>query len=120
MSKINRFEDLDCWKNARILVKIIYQQKDSFKNDWSTKDQFQRAGLSVMNNIAEGFTRLSVKEKIRFLGIAQSSAAEVKSMLYVLDDLDYFSPSILKNLHKQVDVTRYQILGFIKYLNGKK
>ena len=120
MSKIERFEDLNCWKNARILVKEIYQQKDRFKNDWSTRDQFQRAGISVMNNIAEGFTRFSAKEKIRFLEIAQSSAAEVKSMLYLLEDLKYFSPQVLENLHKQVDTTRYQILGFIKYLNKSR
>ncbi len=120
MSKIERFEDLQCWQNARILVKTIFEKRKHFENDWSTRDQFQRAGLSIMNNIAEGFTWFSTKEKIRFLEIAQSSAAEVKSMLYLLSDLKYLSPLELENMHKQVDTTRHQILGFIRYLNGRK
>jgi four helix bundle protein len=55
------------------------------------KDQLRRAALSVMNNVAEGFARFSPKEFILFLNYAFSSAAEVKSILYVCEDLTYLS-----------------------------
>ena len=74
----------------------------------------------LLNNIAEGFTRLSIKEKIRFFEIAQSSAAEVKSMLYLFEDLAFIPNLELKILHTQIDTTRRQILGFIRYLNTCK
>jgi len=73
MAKIERFEDLECWKAARELVNFVYEVSETgkLKRDFDTKSQFRRAALSVMNNIAEGFTRLSPKEFMRFLDIAR-------------------------------------------------
>jgi len=71
-----------------------------------------------MNNIAEGFARYNIKEFIRFLDFSQSSSSEVKSMLYVLQDLDYLSSSQIENLHSLVDKTRHKTLALIKYLKS--
>jgi four helix bundle protein len=81
--KINRFEDLDCWQEARELVKKVYEvTKDGdFKRDFRLAGQIQSAAASVMANIAEGFIRRSDKEFVQFLFIAMSSAAEVQSHL---------------------------------------
>lgn len=119
MSTINRFEDLDCWKAARILVKEIYLISSSGKlsRDFGLRDQFRRSALSTMNNIAEGFGRNHTKDMIRFLDISQSSAAEIKSMLYVLEDLDFLEKKKIEILHQNVDDVRKLTLGFIKYLN---
>jgi four helix bundle protein len=70
MKTVKQFEDLRCWQNARQLAITIYLL-DSCKlaRDFSTRDQFRKAALSVMNNIAEGFTRFSAKEMIRFFEI---------------------------------------------------
>ena len=89
--KITRFEDLECWQQARKLTRLIYQgTKDNrFKRDLRLSRQIQAAATSVMANIAEGFVRHSDKEFIQFLFIAMSSSAEVQSHLYVALDQSY-------------------------------
>lgn len=119
--KAKRFEDLFCWQAARRLVKLIYlacKEKELYR-DFDTKSQLKRAALSVMNNIAEGFARFSEKEFKRFLDIAQSSASEVKSMLYVLEDLEYLEVKKINEIHAQVDEARNLTLGLIRYLDTK-
>ncbi len=118
MKKVNSFENLECWKQARCLTKEIYllSNEGDLSTDYNTKNQIRRAALSSMNNIAEGFARFSKKEFIRFLDISQSSAAEVKSMLYLLTDLNYVEDEKLTDLHLQIDKTRKLTRGLIKYL----
>jgi len=122
MGTIKRFEDLECWKRARLLVKIVYTHSRTgrLSRDFGTRDQLCRATLSIMNNIAEGFARPSTKEFIRFLSIAESSASEVKSMCYVLEDLEYLEGPDIQQLHEEIDTTRKMIKSFIAYLNKYK
>ena len=122
MAKIEKFEDLDCWNAARQLVKLVYDVGETGKlsKDFETRSQIKRAALSSMNNIAEGFSRYSRKEFIWYLNISQSSASEVKSMLYVMEDLNYETKDKPQNIHDQIDKTRNLILAFIKYLNKPK
>lgn len=87
--------------------------------DWDTRSQLRRAAVSTMNNIAEGFARYHQKDFIRFLEISQSSAAEVKSMLYLLEDITYFDNKTLQELHQKTDNLRKLTLGLIRYLNEK-
>ena len=72
MPKIEKFEDIGVWKIARELVNDVYKitQTVPFSRDWGLKDQLQRASVSIMLNIAEGYERGSNKEFIRFLFIA--------------------------------------------------
>ncbi|MDN5203157.1 four helix bundle protein [Fulvivirgaceae bacterium BMA10] len=119
MGKIERFEDLECWKSARELVKTIFVLSDTGKlnQDFETSRQLRRASLSIMNNIAEGFGRLSNKDFRRFLDIAVGSAFEVKSIIYVLEDLKYISNEEIQELHNKVNKTINQTIGLIRYLN---
>lgn len=121
MAKIERFEDLNCWKAARVLVREIYAicEEGKFLKDFDTKSQLKRAALSIMNNIAEGFGRFSDKEFVRFLNIAQSSALEVKSILYVTLDAGYLTEVKFNELQKLTDDSRNQVLGLIRYLTNK-
>ncbi len=121
MSKVNRFEDLKCWQAARELVNLVYElsEQGKFKKDWDTKSQYRRAALSVMNNIAEGFMRYSNNEFIRFLNFAQSSAGEVKSMTYILEDQNYLPFEDIKKLHEKADKAINLTLGMIRYLKSK-
>jgi four helix bundle protein len=90
MGTIERFEDLIVWQKAKELTIMVYEK---FKNnrDFGFRDQIQRASLSIMNNIAEGFERKGNKEYSRFLYISKGSAAEVRSMLHIAQDLNYLS-----------------------------
>lgn len=118
MDPIKRFEDLECWKAARLLVKAVYEcsQTGELSKDWDTKSQIKRAALSVMNNIAEGFGRFGEKDSLRFYDIAKASAYEVKSMLYVLEDVGYLPNDQLSQLRKLTDSTLNLTLGWIRYL----
>ena len=78
--KIERFEDLKVWKYLRTLVTDIYKLTSDipFAKDFGLKDQIQRASVSIMNNIAEGFERDNNKEFVRFLIYSKGSAGEVR------------------------------------------
>ena len=92
MSKVTQFEDLRIWQEARELVKLIYHSINSDlagSKDWGFRNQIQTAVVSIMNNIAEGFERGSDKDFARFLDIAKASCGEVRSMLYLAEDLNY-------------------------------
>jgi four helix bundle protein len=122
VAKIEKFEDLKCWQAARQLVKMVYVgcEEGKFVRDFDTKSQMRRAALSTMNNIAEGFGRGSDKEFIRFLEIAQSSAMEVKSITYVLIDLNYLPEDKIIEISKKAEETKSITLGLIRYLRNKK
>lgn len=88
MNRVECFEDLRIWQDARVLVRNIYSDMKA-NRDYGFRDQIQRAGISVMNNVAEGFERNSDLEFARFLNIAKGSAGEVRSMYYAAEDLRY-------------------------------
>ena len=118
--KIISFEDLDCWKEARILVRKIYDatREGSFKKDMRLTGQIQAAATSCMANIAEGFIRRSDKEFIQFLYISMSSSAEVRSHLYVALDQQYISQVQFDEIYDQADKTGRMISNLIKYLRN--
>ena len=122
MAKIERFEDLDCRKAARILVNFVYDlcEREPLSKDYLTKDQIKRASLSTMNNPAEGFGRFSDKEFIRYLEIAQSSGLEVRSMSYLLLDRRYINQYEFVQLQKLANDVINLDNGMIRYLRRKK
>jgi len=91
--KVKNFEDLEIWKDARMLIRIIYRitREPKFSKDFALRDQIQRAGVSIMSNIAEGFERGGNQELIHFLYIAKASCGEVRSQLYVAVDQSYLT-----------------------------
>ena len=118
MSKIQRFEDIQAWQEARSLTKEIYTVSGSgqWAKDYALRDQIRRALISVMSNIAEGFERLTDAEFARFLSVAKASAIEVKAQLYVALDQGYIDQARFNELYEQCDkVTRY-LGSFIRYL----
>jgi four helix bundle protein len=118
MSKVERFEDLRCWQEARNLVKEIYliAEYGKLARDFDTRSQLRRAALSAMNNIAEGFGKYSSKEFIRYLDTASNSVSEVKSILYVLLDLNYLEVEKIKALQDKADEVKARTLALIRYL----
>jgi len=94
MATPRTFEDLDAWKAARELTNEAYRlaRREPMSRDFGLCDQFRRAAVSVMNNIAEGWESLHVAEKIQFYNWARRSCGEVRSMSYVLLDNKFISP----------------------------
>jgi len=120
--KITRFEDIDAWKEARKLVKMVYgviKKSKEFRKDFRLINQMQDASVSSMSNIAEGFARKSNREFIQFLYISKSSAAEVQSQLYVALDQEYITQEDFDSIYNQADIVSRMDSGFIKYLQSQ-
>lgn len=117
--KIERFEDIKAWQESRALVKMVYSSiKDNkfFRDDYKLKEQIASAAVSIMSNIAEGFSRRSKKEFVQFLFVAKGSCAEVESHLYVALDQGYISGAKFKELYERAEETARILSGFITYL----
>lgn len=121
--KIERFEDLECWKEARILVNMVYRVLNSsteFKRDYQLRNQVADAVVSSMSNIAEGFSRHSNKEFSQFLFISKSSVSEVQSIFYVALDQDYIGKEVFENVYLQAEKVSKLTSGLINYLLKRK
>jgi len=113
--KIENFEEIEAWKEARCLVKDIYRILSGNK-DFGFRDQIQRAAVSVMTNIAEGFDRGSNKEFCQYLVIARGSLSEVKSLSYVAHDIGYIDQAAFDSIHTRCLTLANLINGFIRFL----
>lgn len=116
--KIEHFKELDCWKKARELMKFIYSltKKGSFSKDFGLRDQSQRAAISAMANIAEGFGTKSDREFVRFLSISIRSLYELQSHLCAALDLLYISSEELNHAENLSNECLNLCKGFIRYL----
>ena len=101
MSKYEKFEDLPVWQEAARLYNRVLDLLDDvqFPASRGFRDQLDRAALSVSNNIAEGFERVTVSELLMFLAIARGSAGEVRSMIAVVKERTKLK-SFLRPLHE--------------------
>ena len=109
MVKAERFEDLVAWQKARLLTKEIYRvtQRASFAKDYGLSGQLQRAAVSIMSNVAEGFERSNPGDYQRFLAIAKASCGEVRSQLYVAMDIGYITAEEFNPLSElSIEVSR--------------
>jgi len=120
MPTITRFEDIEAWKTARELTRIIYAltEQGKFAKDFGLKNQIQRASVSVMSNIAEGFESRTQAQFIEYLGRSKASAGEVRCQLYIALDLNYLTEEHLKGVFDLADKSSRQIARFIGYLES--
>ncbi len=105
MPTFKRFEDIVAWQKARRLTNEIYKVTASqpFAKDYGLQRQVQRASVSIMADIAEGFGRHSDKEFANFLNISHASVSEVQSHLYVALDLAYIPKAVFDELYRLLD-----------------
>lgn len=122
MSTVKRFEDLHVWQSARELVKAIYRhtKQGGYQKDYGLRDQIQRAVISVMSNIAEGFGAGSDAEFVRFLGYARRSLYETQSQLYAALDLGYITQKDFELTFREATKIGKQINALIAYLARAK
>ena len=105
MSYKYSFEKLDVWQDARLFVKEIYTITKLFPSEerYNLWSQIQRAAISIVSNIAEGLSRNSDKEKIRFIEIAYGSLMEVYCQVYISVDLLYITAQQFDELKSSID-----------------
>ncbi len=121
MSFAERFEDLRIWQEAREQVSAIYRSLKRGTGGYADRgfrEQLQRASVSVMNNIAEGFERKTPKDFAHFLDLAKGSCGEVRSMLYVAEDLLYLSPAEALQLRDKAEKLSRGIAAFTNHLRS--
>jgi four helix bundle protein len=118
--KIARFEDLEIWKEARELSKLIksFTKKSEFSRDYKLSSQINSSSGSVMDNVAEGFDRDGNKEFIQFLSIARGSNAETRSQGYRAFDYEYISKEELEEILERTERLRSKINSLIIYLRN--
>ena len=120
MARIERFEDIEAWKKARVLTSAIYKASSTgeFARDFGLKDQIRRASTSIMSNIAEGFERDGNHEFRQFLAVAKGSTGEVKSQLYVALDAGFIPDAEFIRLYGLADEAARLLRGLITYLKN--
>jgi four helix bundle protein len=120
MATIRHLEELECWREARELVREIYRlsSQRKFERDYEMRNQTRRAVISVMSNIAEGYERGGRNEFIHFLSIAQGLAGELKSLLYVGLDLDYVTEEEFIACRNRISRINRMISSLTKYLRN--
>ena len=118
MATIRRFEELEAWQTARALTKLVYglASVGAFSRDYGLRDQIQRAAVSVMSNIAEGFESRTQALFIDYLGRARGSAGELRAQLYVALDCNYLTQDQFVDALRQAETCSKQIARLIQYL----
>jgi len=118
MPTIIRFEEIEAWKTSRELTRMIYAytEEGQFAKDFGLKNQIQRASVSVMSNIAEGFESRTQAQFLDYLGRSKASAGEVRCQLYIALDLKYLTQEQFNQVFDLADKSSRQIARFINYL----
>jgi len=120
--QIESFTDIEAWKQARLFVTNVYNifSQGNSQKDFGFRDQIQRASVSMMSNIAEGFVSGSKKSFIQFLTYSYRSASEVESLLLVALDIHYIDVNQHNELMSQLNSIKKLIGGFIRYLKNSQ
>ena len=115
---IQRFEDLEIWKEAREVSILVFKltETDRFSKDFRFRDQIRASSGSVMDNIAEGFERDGNKEFKQFLSIAKGSCGETRSQLYRALDFGYLNQSEFDLMIEQTLRLSSKLSNFMNYL----
>ncbi len=111
-----KFEDLEAWQSARKLTKQVYDltKTPGLVRDFGITGQIQRASVSIMSNTAEGFERSHIQEKLQFYNVARGSTAEVRSLLYVIEDNFPVCAGTAVQLREQTASTGRLVTGLIQ------
>lgn len=119
---VTRFEDLEIWQKARKIVNLIYTLTGNtrFSKDYSLKDQMRRCAVSLMANIAEGFSRRTDREFCQFLFIGKSSAADLQSHVYVALDQGYLTQPEFDKIYSELDQESRMLSNLIKHLSSTR
>ncbi len=99
------FKEVLAWQKAHSFVIQVYRMTKSFPayERYGLCSQFERAAVSIAANIAEGYKRDGVNDKLRFLNIAQGSLEECRYYIILSKDLDYISEVSCNMLNQSIE-----------------
>ena len=121
--KLTRFEELECWQEARKLTNMVYETirtSKPFQADYRLRDQSTGAAISVMNNIAEGWASQSNPEFIKFLTYSRRSCAEAQNCFYIALDQKYITQGTFQKNYDQALRVIKIIDGLLRYLRSQR
>ncbi|MCA9329003.1 four helix bundle protein [Candidatus Saccharibacteria bacterium] len=120
--KIDRFEDMPVWQESQELAVSIYKATNNFPENekYGITSQVRRSSSSVSANIAEGFGRKSVKERINFYHIALGSLLETKNFLYLSARLELIEQQEIDELIHHIESIHAQINSILKYFKNNE
>jgi len=115
-TKIQNFTDLEAWKSGHELTVWIYSLTKNFPKEevFGISNQLRRASVSITSNLAEGFSRNSLKEKIQFYSIAKGSTTEVENQLLISRDVGFITKDTFSSIEDVVRRTNKLISGLLK------
>ena len=118
MPTIVRFEDIEAWQTARELTRQVYEmtRQGEFARDFGLSSQMQRASVSIMSNIAEGFESHTNTLFKDYLGRAKASSGELRAQIYIAKDIGYLDEDEFSQLYELCDKCSRQISRFMLYL----
>jgi len=119
VNKIKNFTDLNAYKEAHKLVLIIYKVTNKFPKEerYGLINQMRRATVSITSNIAEGFSRNTIKDKCQFYTLAQGSLTELQSQLLISRDLSYLTREDFNQIANQTVIVNKLINGLKRIKN---
>jgi four helix bundle protein len=118
MPTFKRFEDIQAWQKAKILIKQIYLATavEGFARDFELRNQIRRSSVSISANIAEGQGRRTDKDFAHFLNISLGSIAETKSHLYLAFDLGYINKELFDEIYGKLDEVGRMVFALSNHL----
>ncbi|WGP00361.1 four helix bundle protein [Saccharophagus degradans] len=114
-----KFEKLDVWRRSAKLASDVYLHLRDL-NDLGFKSQITRSVLSVSSNIAEGWERDAVKDRVRFLVIAKSSLAEFISQTYIGRKIAYIDDAIGSEWKREAEELAAMLAALISSVSKDK
>ena len=120
--KITSFTDLQVWQEAQKLAAMVYKLTSKFPNTevYGLTSQMRRAAVSISSNIAEGFHRFSLREKVQFYSIAIESTAELHSQILFSETIQYTNRPQTDAILEQVTITQKLTNGLIRSTKGRR
>ena len=116
------FESLIMWKEAHKMTLLVYGLTKSFPKEelFGLTSQFRRAVVSISANIAEGYKKRSVADKLRFMNISQGSLEECRYYIILSNDLGYITASEKLEHESLISRTSYLLNSYCKKIISNK
>ena len=116
------FKDIIAWQKGYEFVLLTYKVTRQFPDfeKYGLSSQFQRAAVSIVANIAEGYKKLSKADKLRFMNISQGSLEECRCYIMLSKDLGYISEDEFQSLTFSIDGASFYLNAYCKAIKEDK